>query len=159
MNEKEIYALIDSSFDNKIKLNFDDVKKRIEMLNIKTAAITSIAPSKNNKRRMFTVIAATAACLVCMVALSAFFFQFSNVKSESASFDSYYAADEALYNGSEALFEPSEAESPECFNVYPENSSINTALDCFSDDAAETAKEAVSDSDISDSDITSESDA
>ncbi len=153
MSEKDIYELIEKNFDDKIKLDFNDVKKRIEMLDNKSAVITSIAPSPAKRRNYFGIIAAAAACFMCIMGISVFFSQFSMPKSENAAYESvqFDAAEETLT-----------ADDYACYDSEYENSSVNFGLtDEIKESAPECSletEETVSDSDISESDLTSVSD-
>ncbi len=152
MNEKDIYELIGNSFEDKIKLDFSDVKKRIEKLDDKkVTVITPSAPSESNVRKVFTFIGAAAACLIFVFGLSVFFLQSAGVKEEA----SYAAYDtETVCEESEIFYAPSENES---FGYYTEDDADFVLSETVKE--SELAKDTLSDSDMSDSDITSDSDA
>lgn len=153
MNEKDIYELIGESFEDKIRLDFDDVKKRIEMLDDnKVTPMKASAPSAGKKRKVFTIIGtAAAASLVFIFGLSVFFSQFAGVKEEAA----YAAYDtEAACEESEIFYAPTENEA----YGYPAEDNADIV---FSDteDMDELQMETISESDLSESDIESDSDS
>lgn len=152
MNERDIYELIGESFEDKIKLDFNDVKKRIEKLDDKKiTSIPSAAPSRRNAGRIFVIIGtAAAASLICVFGLTVFLSQFAGTKSDSS-----YAlyASESACEDNEVFYAPTESETYEYH--YEDNT------DCAISDITgmdELQEETVSESDISKSDITTDSD-
>lgn len=158
MNEKDIYELIGNSYNDKIKLDFDDVKKRIAALpENKITPITSVAPSAGSKKKaVFTAVSAAAACLVCIIALSAVL---SQPKSDSAAMESeaYFnaaadtpALDGAAYYSSDDCFTESVNESV-MLDDYADSDCEANGFDSFN--SALSPSDCISDTDISPSDI------
>lgn len=161
MNDKDIYSAIGESFDDKIKLDFDDVKKRIAALEDKeSAVITPITPSADKKKFVFA-IAAAAACIVFIAGISSIAVLNGGMMKSEADSDSYMiydsaslcetADEEAAYiaDSTEAIV--GEAE-PEESAEYTES---NTMSDYVSGNYGEIeiSRSDMSNSDISSSDI------
>lgn len=165
MNEHDIYELIGESFDDKVKLDFNDVKKRIADLPSKeSAVIAADIPSSAGRKKIIPFIAAAAACLVCVFGLSVILGQLSSKSSESYyAADSYSAASEEMTTLAEPAYSArSDEECADAEDDYMWDYGMNDS--CFSTGAFdETVLEAeeefddcseeISDSDISSSDI------
>ncbi len=156
MNEKDIYELIDNSFDDKIKLNFDDVKKRIAALpQSNVTPIASAAPSvSKGKKNFYKAIAAAAACLVCVIALSAVF---SQPKSDSASMksESYFNAAEEPATYDSAVCYSAEADLDETVNesFLSDDCEVLTADEFMAFGTVSSPSDCISETDISASDV------
>ncbi len=132
MNDNDIYELLGKSLDDKIKLDFDDVKERIANLpDEKTATVTPIAPFKK-KKTAFAVGIAAAACLVCFIGLSVAFGS-AGALSKSEAADTYSAYDYSYDSASEATAEWI-LESEECYDsvtadgILEEDSTLNSSF-------------------------------
>lgn len=152
MNDNEIYELLSKTFDNKVKPDFEDVKKRIANLSEqKNDTVISPAPFKRKKTAATFSIAA-AACLVLICGIStALVAANSDNKNECTSNDLYTAT----YNMATDAREGSDAQSGAMkFGIFNEEATTDEAttdeatLDC-DDFCVESLK-------ISDSDITTD---
>ncbi len=154
MNDNEIYKLINDSFEDKIKLDFEDVKKRIAALPEKNDKVISIAPSRSRNNIIY-IISAVAACLICAVSLTVIFtFINSGSAKKSESYFSYSAAESAMYE--EPAYNAACDESAETFGAVYEDSCMvyddfEVLTECIKEEISPS--DALSDSDLSSTDL------